>query len=134
VIFIRSLMRHLVELMLEGILSAYESLVNEAPSKSLTPAAASLALSQNRSVQLLFDIKFLTNLLLHKDESQVRHIFIIRFLSSHHPPSHHHYPFSLSRLPGDIICDHAVMTLHYPREYVAMLCKYCWISYLSDCN
>src|SRR6218665_847410 len=49
-----------------GILTSYEVLLSTSSSSSLP------SLTQNRSLQLWFDVKFLMNLLLRKDDTEVR--------------------------------------------------------------
>jgi len=66
-----SSMASLVKLLIDGTLAAYESLLREADSKadSKTDRTA-LTLTQSRALQLVFDLKFLMNLMLAKDESE----------------------------------------------------------------
>jgi hypothetical protein len=61
-----SSLNDLVRRLTDGILESYEQLLNNGQSSSL---------SQNRSLQLLFDLKFLMNILGHKENVEVSSCF-----------------------------------------------------------
>lgn len=63
-----SMLNCVMQNLTEGILNAYESLVKSSSSSSSAVRASSL--TQNRALQLWFDVKFLMNILLRKDETE----------------------------------------------------------------
>jgi hypothetical protein len=56
----------------DGILKSYEDLLSTTGSNKI---------SQSRSLQLLFDLKFLVNILCLRDDSEVSNFFSITYLN-----------------------------------------------------
>ena len=64
----RSSMRGMIERLMSGVLAAYDQLL-----------ADSSAVNQVRSLQLLFDLKFLANVLtINHDDSEVSLFFVVQ--------------------------------------------------------
>jgi len=67
-------MRGMIERLMSGVLQAYDELVT-------AKTQSDVALNQVRALQLLFDLKFLANILASsRDDSEVRHFsFSVHF-------------------------------------------------------
>jgi len=58
-------MRGMIEQLMSGVLTAYDNVVTE-------KSQSDMALNQHRALQLLFDLKFLANILISgRDDSEV---------------------------------------------------------------